>query len=94
LDYASGQLVWQTSTTKDSATSIEFLGRVAAAFPTGRIVVVLDNVGYHKSAATKPWWVQQQARIRPTWLPTYSPELNPIERVWRHLTDKLGCHRW
>jgi transposase len=57
-------------------------------------VVVLDNVGYHKSAETKRWWVQQQTRIRPAWLPAYAPELNLIERVWRHVKDKLSCHRW
>ncbi len=28
------------------------------------------------------------------WLPAYAPELNLMERVWRHLKDKLSCHRW
>jgi hypothetical protein len=28
------------------------------------------------------------------WLPAYTPELNLIERVWRHLKDELACHRW
>ncbi len=36
----------------------------------------------------------QQDRVRPLWLPAYAPELNLIERVWRHLKDKLSCHRW
>ena len=26
-------------------------------------------------------------------LPPYSPELNPIERVWEHLRDRWLCHR-
>ncbi len=30
----------------------------------------------------------QQDRVRPLWLPAYAPELNLIERVWRHLKDK------
>lgn len=39
------------------------------------------------------WWVEHAERVTPCWLPTYTPELNLIERVWRHLTDKRACHR-
>lgn len=39
-------------------------------------------------------WVAHSDRIRPLWLPAYAPELNLIERVWRHLKDKLSNHRW
>ena len=35
-----------------------------------------------------------QDRVWPLWLPAYAPELNLVERVWRHLKDKLSCHRW
>jgi transposase len=94
LDYATGRVVWQTSAGKNSATFVEFLERLATAFPTGQIVVVSDNVGYHKSMLTKRWWVEHHQRIRPLWLPAYTPELNLIERVWRYLKDKLSCHRW
>jgi transposase len=94
LDYASGHLVWQIGPSKDSAAFIRFLDALAAAYPEGQVVVALDNVGYHKSTETKRWWVQHRERIRPLWLPAYAPELNLVERVWRHLKDKLGCHRW
>ncbi|HEV2126160.1 MAG TPA: IS630 family transposase [Chloroflexota bacterium] len=94
LDYASGRVIWQTAPAKDSATFVAFLDQLAAALPTGRILVVLDNVGYHKSHVARRWWVAHQDRIHPLWLPAYSPELNLIERVWRHLKDKLANHRW
>jgi transposase len=33
-------------------------------------------------------------RIEPVWLPTYSPWLNPIEKLWRRLRqDVLKMHR-
>jgi transposase len=57
-------------------------------------VVVLDNVGYPKSHPVRACWVAHNDRFRPIWLPAYAPELNVIERVWRQLKDKLGCHRW
>jgi transposase len=94
LDYASGRLVWQIGPSKDGAAFARFLDALAAAFPDGHVVVVLDNVGYHNSHAVRPWWVEHRERVRPLWLPAYAPELNLIERVWRHLKDKLSCHRW
>jgi transposase len=94
LDYASGRLIWQTAPRKDGATFVAFLDHLAAALPTGQVLVVLDNVGYHKSHAARRWWVAHHARLRPLWLPAYAPQLNLIERVWRHLKDKLGNHRW
>ncbi len=94
LDYASGRLVCQTAGRKDGAAFVAFLDRLAAASPDVPLVVVLDNVGYHKGRRTKDRWLAHQDRVRPLWLPAYAPELNLIERVWRHLKDKLSCHRW
>ncbi len=94
LDYASGRLVCRTAGRKDGGAFVSFLDHLAAAFPDGPLVVVLDNVGYHKGRLAKNWWMAHQDRIRPLWLPAYAPELNLIERVWRHLKDKLSCHRW
>ena len=94
LDYASGEVIWLTAPRKDAATFVAFLDHLAAALPTGQILVVLDNVGYHKAHAARRWWIEHHDRVRPLWLPAYSPELNLIERVWRHLKDKLANHRW
>jgi hypothetical protein len=94
LDYAAGRVVWRTAATKDGAAFVRFLDHLAAAFPDGRVMVVLDNVGYHNSHPVRRWWLAHHARIRPLWLPASAPHLNRIERVWRHLKDKLGNHRW
>ncbi len=94
LDYTSGRLVWRTDDAKDGAAFVRFLDDLASAFPNGRVVVVLDNVGYHKSHEARRWWLEHHDRVRPLWLPAYAPELSLVERVWRHLKDKLANHRW
>jgi transposase len=94
LDYATGRIVWQLSSRKDGPTFVDFLDHLLAAYPTGSLVVVLDNVGYHKGRLAKNWWLAHQDRVRPLWLPAYAPELNLMERVWGHLKLKLSCHRW
>lgn len=60
---------------------------------TGRCVIVItDNAKYHHARLHKSWR-EQQARhgFALDFLPPYSPELNPIERVWK-LTRRLCLH--
>ncbi len=90
----SGRVIGQTAPTKDAATFVVFLDQVAATWPTGPGLVVLDNVGYHQRQVARRWWVAHQERIRPLGLPASRPELNRRERVWRHLKDKRANHRW
>ena len=45
-------------------------------------VLVLDNVGYHKTQCIKNL-LQEYPNINVEYLPPYSPELNPIETCWK-----------
>ena len=94
LDYASGRLVWRAAPRKDGAGFAAFLEQVGRAWPDGDLVLVLDNVSYHRSEAMRAWWAAQGGRMLPFWLPAYAPNLNLLERVWRFLRQKLACHRF
>ncbi|MFZ1894985.1 MAG: IS630 family transposase [Rhodoplanes sp.] len=56
-----------------------------------RLVLVLDNAKYHHARALQPWLNQYRNWLTLLFLPPYSPELNPIERVWK-LTRRLATH--
>ena len=58
-------------------------------FPDYFIFVVGDNAPAHRSAATIDFLKGHQDRIEFVPLPTYSPNLNGIERLWRVMRDKL-----
>jgi putative transposase len=62
-----------------------WLDGFATAFPDSVNVLILDNGAGHKAKA-----VCWPANVVPVFLPPYSPELNPIERLWRDLKDKLA----
>jgi transposase len=94
LDYATGRLSWQVHDAKGGDAFAAFLDQVARAWPDEPLVLVMDNVSYHRSPPVRAWWAAQQGRIIPFWLPAYSPALNLIERVWRFLKQKLACHRF
>jgi DDE superfamily endonuclease len=55
----------------------------AATFPDSLNELVLDNGAGHKAKA-----VRWPANVVPVFLPPYSPELNPLERLWRALKDQ------
>ena len=86
---ASGKLHVVTSSTKRSSDFVMFLELLDREYGPGSgvnlpVVLVLDNGPIHVSKlstaalAARPW-------ITVEWLPKYAPELNDIERDWRHL---------
>ena len=82
---------WQTAAWKNSQTFIKFLEYLLVEkHPTGCIVLVMDNVSYHKSAAVLAALSLFEHRVLVIWLLPYCPELNLIERYWRHL-KYLAC---
>jgi transposase len=55
------------------------------------MVVVLDNARWHHARALRPWLSKHRRVLRLDFLPPYSPDLNPVERVWK-LTRRLCTH--
>ena len=85
------QVRWKVADWKNSQLFIEFIEYLLVEqYPKGRIVLVMDNVSYHKSAAVQAALSLFEHRLLVIWLPPYCPELNLIERFWKHLKD-LAC---
>ena len=59
---------------------------------TGRQVLILtDNARYHHAKLHADWRDKCASKFSLLFLPPYSLELNPIERVWK-LTRRLAIH--
>lgn len=56
-----------------------------------RVVVIIDNARYHHAKLHADWRSQQAPQFILDFLPPYSPDLNPIERLWK-LTRRLCLH--
>ena len=65
--------------------------REASASPGRRVLAISDNAQYHRSKLHLEWRVQQAPQFALDFLPPYSPDLNPIERVWK-LPRRLCLH--
>lgn len=89
-DYRADRLIWHTAEHKNSGQFLGLLERILQESPAGQQwVLVMDNAPYHRSNKVKEFLAAQSERLEPFWLPSYSPELNLIERVWLYLKENV-----
>ncbi len=63
---------------------IDFLKQMLAHHPRRHLVVVMDQAPPHTSKKTTGY-IENQERLHVFYLPKYSPDWNPDEKVWNHL---------
>lgn len=86
LDHHTGQLTWVTGERKRSLLFIALVERLVETYPQARrIHIVCDNYIIHKSKITQKALAKYGQKVVIHFLPTYSPEHNPIERLWKDL---------
>src|SRR3954451_13371654 len=95
LDARTGRLHHPVRPRKRAADFVEFLDALARAYPTGDVVLALDNVITHDAKLVRAWRARpEHARFHFLWLPKYSAhEHNPIERVWGLMKDAVAANR-
>lgn len=72
---------------------IDFLERVREKYQTsGSIHLILDGAGYHRSDDVKKKAVKLDIKLH--YLPPYSPNLNPIERLWKVMNEHARNNRY
>lgn len=68
---------------------IEFLDALVRS-STRKVFLILDNLSVHHSRPVKAWLAERPDQIEVFYLPAYSPELNPDERLNADLKQQLG----
>ena len=85
VEPATGQLVSLIvahCNTEVFQTFLDIMADEIPAEPGKQIYLVLDNAGWHKTASLN-WH-----HIKAVYLSPYSPDFNPIERLWQHLKSQ------
>lgn len=73
----------------DAEKLIEFLA--ALIKDAGKkVFLILDNLRVHHSKLVKAWVAERQDQIELFYLPSYSPQLNPEERLNADLKQEMG----
>ncbi len=89
-------LTWIQNHSVKGPDVVRFLKHLLAHIP-GKILVIWDNLPAHKGQAVKDFLAQEAAqRLTLKALPSYAPELNPEEGIWRFLKyvelKNICCH--
>ena len=61
----------------------EFLRQVSQAYPDDYMLLVMDNAIWHKSST-----LEIPSNIELSFIPPYTPEMNPIEQVWKEIRKR------
>ena len=87
-----GRLVHQLEKTFNACTFQAFLVQLIRHHHKNRkMIVIVDNARWHHAKYLKPWLHKHRDKLKLDFMPPYSPDLNPIERVWK-LTRRLCTH--
>ena len=88
LECTSGAAEFAYLPTVNQELMYKFLHQIALSDPAAEHVVVYDQAGFHFN----PGDSRLPDRVHVICLPAYSPELNPVEKVWDYLKDAI-CNR-
>lgn len=89
-----GKFLFERETNRfDAMTTWNFLRQLRQCSRRAgrRVVVITDNAKYHHAKLHAEWRAEQEPDFVMSFLPPYSPDLNPIERIWK-LTRRLCLH--
>ena len=88
LNAVTHQLVTVTNDSYINAQSVcDLLRKIAAAHAEIPITLILDNARYQKCKIV--WALAESLKIELLYLPSYSPNLNLIERLWKFVKKQV-----
>ncbi|MBN6189282.1 IS630 family transposase [Aneurinibacillus sp. BA2021] len=78
----------------NAETFHSFLENVLERYANKTVVMVLDNARIHRAKLIQPLLEENRNRLFFIFLPPYSPNLNPIERLWKWLKESVIVNRF
>jgi transposase len=86
LELESMRAVTHFADTLNAETTLELFDKVRLAYPSRTTIhLICDNARYYKNEAVTAYLADPGCHIKLKFLPSYSPNLNFIERLWHFL---------
>jgi len=91
IEYFSGRLFYRGIEGRFNSDSYQAFLQMILAQTTQHLFLIHDGARYHTSASTQAFLAAHSERITAEPLPSYSPDYNPIEYLWKK-TKKRATH--
>jgi transposase len=93
IDVITRKVLVREDTVLNAKSTIEFLRDLENAYPKAQQVhVFCDNARYYKNKEVAKFL--DTSKIQMHFLPSYSPNLNPIERLWKLMNEYVLYNRY
>jgi transposase len=93
LEARSGEWHYFLTERRRSRDFLECLHELLARYPTGPVLLFVDNASIHKSQVTLRW-LERRPRLHLLYLPSYSGhKCNPVEKVWWAMKDCCAANQ-
>lgn len=90
----TGQLVVNFAQRGNTVSFKKHLKTILRTYKDKRkIIVYVDNVRYHHAKALRHF-LDAHTELEIRYLPAYSPDLNPVERVWWYMRKRITHNRY
>ena len=82
----------------NSESTIAYLEALIETYPDTLHILIWDQASYHTSHVCVPCgkkverWLEKQDQLTVLLLPKYSPELNPVESIWRIVKQRVAAN--
>lgn len=86
-----GRFLYHFQELFNAQTYIYYLKRILKNYFPQKIYLIQDNASYHKDRDVWEWFSAHRKYLEVYNLPAYSPQFNPMERIWHH-TRMNGTH--
>jgi transposase len=94
IDYFSGRLFSQGIEGRFNSESYQGFLQMIMAQTTQPLFLIHDGARYHTSAATQAFLAAHRDRITVEPLPSYSPDYNPIEYLWKKTKQRATHNKY
>jgi len=94
VEAGTGEVVTTTASSAKKEAFITFLQHLLKKYEGKFIVMVTDNAPIHKSQIVTDFMEEHADSLLFVHLPPYSPNLNPIERLWKWLKQQVIANKF
>lgn len=94
IEPKTGMVITSIEERVNTISFFRFLLKTTQVYSNQKVIMVVDNIRYHHTKRLKPILEKYKHRIELIYLPAYSPDLNPMERLWWYMEKKITHNRY